>query len=185
MAYTESAKKAIIFQSTLPMRGETHLQRYRQNWERFQSTLPMRGETIKKYFCFLLYAISIHSPHAGRDLSRPRKTIARYISIHSPHAGRDPGGDYMSEDYPISIHSHHAGRDSRKTPTVSHGYDFNPLSPCGERHFVKIVHYIELRFQSTLPMRGETVEDVYHVMDKTISIHSPHAGRDCSWCGRS
>ena len=35
-------------------------------------------------------------------------------------------------------------------------YDFNPLSPCGERPYEKANQCFNIRFQSTLPMRGET-----------------------------
>ena len=33
-------------------------------------------------------------------------------------------------------------------------------------------------FQSTLPMRGVTNEKLQSTSDKTISIHTPHAGSD-------
>ena len=55
----------------------------------FQSTLPMRGETI---FCLdgnYAIVISIHSPHAGRDHKIRHLAQVGKISIHSPHAGRD------------------------------------------------------------------------------------------------
>ena len=38
------------------------------------------------------------------------------------------------------------------------------------------------RFQSTLPMRGETISTVYCACFCGISIHSPHAGRDFGSC---
>jgi len=57
--------------------------------------------------------------------------------------------------------------------------DFNPLSPCGERHIQEIINELHRIFQSTLPMRGETLTvSVVHILIYTISIHSPHAGRD-------
>ena len=80
---------------------------------RFQSTLPMRGATsVYKSICSGR-SISIHTPHAGSD----DFTACRYydkvaISIHTPHAGSD---SYTRGEY--------------------YGYqDFNPHSPCGERH---------------------------------------------------
>ena len=56
----------------------------------FQSTLPVRGETDRHFTDIMTWAISIHSPRAGRDI----------WTSTSQHC--------MS--------------------------DFNPLSPCGERH---------------------------------------------------
>ena len=57
-----------IFQSTLPMQGETL-----EGWmlisgiNGFQSTLPMQGETGGHGFLIVEFTISIHSPYAGRD----------------------------------------------------------------------------------------------------------------------
>ena len=80
---------------------------------KFQSTRPMRGATNDKRILKILISISIHAPHAGRDLNLESKTqlidgnfnprapcgarrlkvkmqpIRKVISIHAPHAGRD------------------------------------------------------------------------------------------------
>jgi len=55
----------------------------------FQSTLPMRGETSRHNHPACHGIISIHSPHAGRDLIFDKPSNWTLISIHSPHAGRD------------------------------------------------------------------------------------------------
>ena len=99
----------------------------------FQSTLPMRGETGLWYKVLVGY-ISIHSPHAGRD----RKPLCmepaeERISIHSPHAGRDMTFQCLHRDLEISIHSPHAGRDATANDVPASTRYFNPLSPCGER----------------------------------------------------
>ena len=140
------------------------------------------GERLVSPVIFFIFAvtISIHSPHAGRDMANPAaikppinfnplspcgerlyaweqfKEAAK-ISIHSPHAGRD----YLICAYctrrNISIHSPHAGRDTLNSPTKDISqWDFNPLSPCGERLMSVADVYMRMRFQSTLPMRGET-----------------------------
>ena len=57
-------------------------------------------------------------------------------------------------------------------------YDFNPLSPCRERRVFFVIIAPSGPFQSTLPMRGETVAAVIYLWNTSISIHSPHAGRD-------
>ena len=124
----------------------------------FQSTLPMRGETGWIKHIRHSKEISIHSPHAGRDSAslllntglmyfnplspcgerRYGDVIAKgafTISIHSPHAGRDAQDSArQARDYSISIHSPHAGRD---------GILWRNMDTAGG-------------FQSTLPMRGET-----------------------------
>ena len=101
--------------------------------------------------------ISIHPPHAGRDLeafdaepekplfqsTRPMRGGTRWrrrgnggaaISIHPPHAGRDAGKRAAQIFCQISIHPPHAGRDAVASETA-------PEEP---------------RFQSTRPMRGGT-----------------------------
>ena len=101
----------------------------------FQSTRPMRGATRGFYQTRdVRQRISIHAPHAGRDViltKKPKKhdgfqstrpmrgatnileveVESSNISIHAPHAGRD---DLNSAGWifgKISIHAPHAGRD--------------------------------------------------------------------------
>ena len=124
------------FQSTLPMRGATYRcncsQRLFCNFNphspcgerqqsrkrqlpflRFQSTLPMRGATCYRLFRCSRQIISIHTPHAGSDVRALYNAAGlTVISIHTPHAGSDPDQQKM-ERYKL---------------------DFNPHSPCGERH---------------------------------------------------
>ena len=56
--------------------------------------------------------------------------------------------------------------------------DFNPRSPCGERHLAKDFSVDRLQFQSTLPMRGATKSGFQEPYRCPISIHAPHAGSD-------
>ena len=80
--------------------------------------------------------ISIHSPHAGRDAGASHCSCSNSISIHSPHAGRDPLQSRLVVDcLDISIHSPHAGRDLAY-PSIWR---------------------TKGKFQSTRPMRGETL----------------------------
>ena len=55
----------------------------------FQSTRPMRGATPIYLIVAGCHAISIHAPHAGRDIDCLRHAPFQSISIHAPHAGRD------------------------------------------------------------------------------------------------
>ena len=96
----------------------------------------MRGATYFSGRKDKAYYISIHAPHAGRDVRTNNMLMAfQAISIHAPHAGRDylPRKAVMlihqfqstrpmrgaTQDVkinldlvPISIHAPHAGRDS-------------------------------------------------------------------------
>ena len=82
----------------------------------------------------LLLGISIHAPLAGSDLRHPPVAQGVGISIHAPLAGSDMIGAQ--------------GLKIRQ--------DFNPRSPCGERHACE--------------------HRVGH--ERRISIHAPLAGSD-------
>ena len=56
--------------------------------------------------------------------------------------------------------------------------DFNPRSPCGERPSRAGRGSRPVQFQSTLPVRGATRQQLLHDMPQRISIHAPRAGSD-------
>ena len=124
----------------------------------FQSTRPTRGATISSPLVEHSWSISIHAPHAGRDPQGAQHRAPGHISIHAPHAGRDP---YLAED------------GSEMT------YHFNPRAPRGARHRWIDNRICQHGFQSTRPTRGATETARSAAQRKEISIHAPHAGRDC------
>ena len=67
----------------------------------FQSTRPMRGATWASWSLRLVLAVSIHAPHAGRDVYTYVEAYSRSVSIHAPHAGRDGKRGY---DFPLLPH---------------------------------------------------------------------------------
>ena len=145
----------------------------------FQSTLPMRGETcIVVSITEITAVISIHSPHARRDFVGIHPEDLIHISIHSPHAGRDAYVISNDEVFQISIHSPHAGRDQKALSFFCIWRHFNPLSPCGERLAVSKLKALNLDISIHSPHAGR---DSFRMPVKStflISIHSPHAGRD-------
>ena len=118
-------------------------------------------------------------PVRGATDAMPHRWGGSYISIHAPRAGNDSFLDRFSlmSEY------------------------FNPRSPCGERPiFAPTLNFL-VQFQSTLPVRGATVEGhesfaiatdfnprspcgerppcmPYFVTSQRISIHAPRAGSD-------
>ena len=62
------------FQSTRPMRGATAWRSTEEAAKIFQSTRPMRGATEIVLVEDTIGQISIHAPHAGRDLFTPLYT---------------------------------------------------------------------------------------------------------------
>ena len=101
----------------------------------FQSTLPVRGATR-------LYAESM---------------CWLPISIHAPRAGSDDRVQSVRRVWCISIHAPRAGSDAIIVPPIFTIFDFNPRSPCGERHSSTITPPQSTGFQSTLPVRGATL----------------------------
>ena len=99
------------FQSTRPMRGGTvQTNNYCATAKIFQSTRPMRGGTLQSPVCFAAFTISIHPPHAGRDLTTATGvfTFYRFQSTRPMRGGTRPG--CVADGY---------------------GNNFNPPAPCG------------------------------------------------------
>ena len=78
----------------------------------------------------------------------------------------------------ISIHAPHAGSDKLYLLSYDGKTNFNPRSPCGERPLTGEAPDRAIKFQSTLPMRGATIELMLMLSLLRISIHAPHAGSD-------
>ena len=100
------------------------------------------------------------------------------ISIHSSHTGRDrPSGRAAGRTGRISIHSSHTGRDY-----TSHSYVkcflFQSTLPIREETLNMLATKQLCLFQSTLPIREETLVIVAIHNLFAISIHSSHTGRD-------
>ena len=78
----------------------------------------------------------------------------------------------------ISTHAPHAGSDFVLFEICSRFSNFNPRSPCGERHRHADFHLDAAGFQPTLPMRGATRWAKVLRSRSLISTHAPHAGSD-------
>ena len=150
------------FQSTLPMRGATPFTGLSPGAVLFQSTLPMRGATSALPYLPHLRCISIHTPHAGSDdLSARLSAQTKNFNPHSP-CGERPGSHGADRSQRrISIHTPHAGSDRLLFLFARFPSHFNPHSPCGERHADDYFTAEELLFQSTLPMRGATGNQIH------------------------
>ena len=124
-----------IFQSTLPIQGETAFNDGFAKKLAFQSTLPIQGETG---------GILAGSGHGSdfNPLSLYRERLNTYrayaskgaISIHSPYTGRDAAAGPVHEPAGvISIHSPYTGRDNLMMRKIHLMIHFNPLSLYRER----------------------------------------------------
>ena len=100
------------------------------------------------------------------------------ISIRTPCTGsvHRHGGDLWRPDF--SIHAPYTGSDHRPNMVFLHSSHFNPSSPCrGATYDIKELGK-QLKFQSTLPVRGATVLAGKRSITIPISIHAPRAGSD-------
>ena len=101
--------------------------------------------------------ISIHSPYTGRDENTRDSIGHEGISIHSPYTGRDFYGQlHFAHHSGISIHSPYTGSDAPINVWCKKMEDFNPLSLYRERLCPLCISCDQVRFQSTLPIQGET-----------------------------
>ena len=116
----------------------------------------MRGATSARLQDYPHAFISIHAPHAGRDLSA-RYAWGRILSFQSTRPMRGAtdqlgvlpevetfqstrpmrGATFAAQSFKlrsrISIHAPHAGRDRSCFPALCQGRNFNPRAPCGAR----------------------------------------------------
>ena len=145
----------------------------------FQSTLPVWGATGLHEAVLDGTVISIHAPRVGSDLPATCDLADAVISIHAPRVGSDgrfrsagPPGRAFQSTLPvwgatglvirgakgeiISIHAPRVGSDYYRYMAQCQKCDFNPRSPCGERH-------CGMTFVFDLP---------------NISIHAPRVGSD-------
>ena len=95
----------------------------------FQSTLPVRGATHLVASYYQTGQISIHAPREGSDSGFAYPVCQETISIHAPREGSDNRGckDYRKNR--ISIHAPREGSDSSINLFLLFFEYFNPRSP--------------------------------------------------------
>ena len=148
----------------------------------FQPTLPVWGETRHNRHYHLRICISTHSPRVGRDASDlSQKLNETNFNPLSPcgerlaFSGVAHGSNVFQPTLPvwgetahqspgqsggiISTHSPRVGRDKQSSCHPGTLPNFNPLSPCGERH----------------------IAGAGKGLLSQISTHSPRVGRDTAY----
>ena len=133
---------------------------------RFQSTLPVRGATVLLTQLIVgLSIISIHAPREGSDgtLHNRSRSSMRTISIHAPREGSDSNikAEHGRHHW-ISIHAPRAGSDRRATDDqLTHVAVISIHAPrAGSDAMADTWPHRQLKFQSTLPVRGATAPGV-------------------------
>ena len=170
----------------------------------------MRGATPKPgYYKLDDIDFNPRAPCGARRSSGSGAPGRRKISIHAPHAGRDLSNSAVAcSKTSISIHAPHAGRDSSARPRVRYRFQFQSTRPMRGATKAPQHRYLFLtKFQSTRPMRGATGHRATPLAatvnfnprapcgarrrrsprtwgNPEISIHAPHAGRDQKQAGQ-
>ena len=92
----------VEFLLTRPMRGATKTTRRHQHDPQFLLTRPMRGATGRFVITGVRWAISTHTPHAGRDLwNRSSVASAADFYSHAPCGARQLHIVYVTPAPPI------------------------------------------------------------------------------------
>ena len=146
------------FQSTLPLRGATRFGEEGRAERQISIHTPLAGSDLAWRAENHRRNISIHTPLAGSDSGQHDLGAVHQISIHTPLAGSDALQRRAPETEMISIHTPLAGSDlvervpsalilefqstlPLRRATIRCPFlarippDFNPHSPCGERHY--------------------------------------------------
>ena len=133
----------------------------------FQSTLPMRGATLSCVKGYTKTVISIHTPHAGSDQYVALFSAALLFQSTLPMRGAT-FGPFNAASCSSVFQSTLPMRGATYSWMIYWNLpkNFNPHSPCGERHQCKTCLHLIYLFQSTLPMRGATFDGVAWTMDR-------------------
>ena len=145
-----------VFQSTRPMRGATRMCLSASMSLRFQSTRPMRGATFVR--CVSLRRRTFQS-------TRPMRGATRRSSC-SPLCARFQSTRPMRGA-------------TRFFVQIARRLSFQSTRPMRGATFSSIIIISMPTFQSTRPMRGATERLNLLFGRPDVSIHAPHAGRDC------
>ena len=129
--------------------------------------------------------ISIHAPLAGRDhYRRDNRYLRRDFNPRAPCGARHNWyGKIGVAEQDFNPRAPCGARPVGSLGGMGYAY-FNPRAPCGARPYSSMIHCTSVRFQSTRPLRGATVNFTHKPSAVTISIHAPLAGRDLEQFGK-
>ncbi len=168
------------FQSTLPGWGATGT-RYNTAYSLlFQSTLPGWGATHCGIRGCRPVVISIHAPRMGSDWFHVSGVPKMAFQSTLPGWGATESSlrwDAVEYFNPRSPDGERRGRDVRPRLRLR---DFNPRSPDGERLDVQGLATVFQHFNPRSPDGERLVWGWVVRWGRSISIHAPRMGSDCS-----
>ena len=101
-----------------------------------------------------------------------------HISIHAPRVGCDQGMAGKASCALISIHAPRVGCDTAPCTCITHGWNFNPRTPCGVRLRLFGLHQHPQVISIHAPRVGCDFLSRYLEDGTKISIHAPRVGCD-------
>ena len=152
----------------------------------FQSTLPIQGETNVALTPFSVKIISIHSPYTGRDeLDNNLTTEERDFNPLSLYRERRDRKEAEARNRCISIHSPYTGRDESHNVRCGKENYFNPLSLYRERPKKQLMTSRKRNFNPLSLYRERLQLWICRWCLWRISIHSPYTGRDSNFAHKT
>ena len=177
---------AVIFQSTLLMRGATWFSAYVKKPSLFQSTLLMRGATRRRALAHLPVDISIHAPHARSDdpLYYTADEIEEFQStLLMRGATRTRNLPADDPEFQSTLLMRGATRaPAQQSPVTRH---FNPRSSCEERPPLRVAEATWTDISIHAPHARSDEHSCAGQQLQRISIHAPHARSDGRSASRS
>ncbi len=121
----------------------------------------------------------IPAPRGGGDPRfSPDDVSVKLFQSTLPVRGATPSGSRETQRHLFQSTLPVRGATGRRCLCFGNCRDFNPRSPCGERHNSILSSVKAVLFQSTLPVRGATASWLPTLPTEQISIHAPRAGSD-------
>ena len=164
----------------------------------------MRGATSETQRTSETIAVSIHAPHAGRDMiytlrdnrrgcfnprapCGARRTVQQRLAIlylfqsTRPMRGATRRGGLCLWETKVSIHAPHAGRDRSHRQAALRGRVSIHAPHAGRDHIaLKTAERFAVSIHA--PHAGRDLVFSLTCVPARVSIHAPHAGRDRGFC---
>ena len=146
------------FQSTLPARGATAIQRLKSFEPQISIHAPRTGSDILLFSSkAAFFYFNPRSPHGERLGNQRRNARMDYFNPRSPHGERQYLRHVAKSLVRISIHAPRTGSDAAALSPHCRGTRFQSTLPARGATHCPRRGGIRRGFQSTLPARGATV----------------------------
>ncbi len=167
-----------------PMKGTTRPFPYHSTDPGVSIHVPNERNDVTRIALSVGNIVSIHVPNEGNDLHGGRSWNRRLISIHASNEGSDRTTSTNRVRDDVSIHASNEGGDvASEAAVLMKAYVSIHASNEGSDFRFFVVMVISLMFQSTLPMKGATADNVVIYHSKMFQSTLPMKGATFGGCG--